>query len=249
MSVQERQTVLVTGGSRGLGLGVVQNLLAAGYRVGTCSRKISRPLEELLEKEGGQSLYWQPCVLGDESEEEQFFRGFLDWSGKSSYYGLVNNAGIAGEGILATFPNVETGHIINVNLLAALRLAKLSLQVFLGRRGTARIINISSIIAIRGYTGLSAYSVSKAGMDGLTRALAREVGGREVTVNSVNPGYIETNMSASLGADQRNQIMRRTPMGRLGKVEDVVPLIRFLLSPDAGFITGQSIVVDGGITT
>jgi len=249
VSVPEGRTVLVTGGSRGLGFGIVQNLLAAGYRVGTCSRKISGPLEGLLEKEGGQSLYWQPCVIGDESQEEQFFRSFLEWSGKSSYYGLVNNAGIAGEGILATYPNVETTQIINVNLLAALRMAKLSLQVFLGRRGAARIINISSIIALRGYTGLSAYSVSKAGLDGLTRALAREVGGREVTVNSVNPGYLDTIMSASLKEEQRQQIIRRTPMGRLGKVEDVVPLIRFLLSPDAGFITGQSIVVDGGITT
>lgn len=249
MSVHERKTVLVTGGSRGLGLGIVLDLLAAGYRVGTCSRTISRPLEEQLEKEDGRSLYWRPCLLGDESEEEQFFRGFLDWSGKSQYYGLVNNAGITKEGILATFPNVETARIIDVNLLASLRLARLSLQVFLGRRGTARLINVSSIIAIRGYTGLSAYSVSKAGLDGLTRALAREIGRREITVNSVNPGYLETDMSASLGKDQRQQIIRRTPMGRLGRVEDVVPLIRFLLSPGAGFITGQSIVVDGGISS
>jgi 3-oxoacyl-[acyl-carrier protein] reductase len=249
VSVQERKTVLVTGGGRGLGLGIVKDLLASGYRVGTCSRKTSKPLEELLEDQDGQSLYWQSCLIGDEAEEEKFFRGFLDWSGKSQFYGLINNAGIAKEGILATFPNVETARIIDVNLLGALRLARLSLQVFLGRRGTARIINISSIIAIRGYTGLSAYSVSKAGLDGLTRALAREIGRREITVNSVNPGYLETDMSAFLGGDQRQQIIRRTPLGRLGRVEDVVPLIRFLLSPDAGFITGQSIVVDGGITT
>jgi 3-oxoacyl-[acyl-carrier protein] reductase len=168
---------------------------------------------------------------GQETEEERFFRGFLQWSGGAAYYGLVNNTGIAGEG-----------------LLAAVRLSKLSLQVFLERPGPARIVNISSVLAVRGATGLSAYSVSKAGLDGLTRSLAREAGRREITVNSVNPGYLETDMTASLDAVQRERIVRRTPLGRLGKVEDVVPLVRFLLSPEAAFITGQSIWVDGGIS-
>jgi 3-oxoacyl-[acyl-carrier protein] reductase len=248
VSIEKRKTVLVTGGSRGLGLAIVRDLVANGYQVGTCSRNSSAALEELMNQER-QSLYWRPCSIGQQSEEEEYFRGFLEWSGRSPYYGLINNAGVAKEGILATFPNVETSKIIDVNLMAAIRLARLSLQVFLGRRGPARIINISSIIAIRGYTGLSAYSVSKAGMDGLTRSLAREIGRRQITVNSVNPGYLETEMSASLGGEQRDQIIRRTPIGRLGTVDDVVPLVRFLLGPEAAFITGQSIVVDGGISS
>src|SRR5262249_30469345 len=153
---------------------------------------------------------------------------------------------IAKEGVLATFPNVESERIISVNLVAALRLSRLAMQAFLTRRGPARVINISSIIAIRGYTGLTAYSMSKAGMDGLTRSLAREVGPRQITVNSVNPGYLETEMSATLGDAQRQQIVRRTPLGRLGTVDDIVPVVLFLLSQEAAFITGQSIVVDGG---
>ena len=167
---------------------------------------------------------------------------------KFGFYGLVNNAGIAKEGILATFPNVESTRILNVNLIAALRMARRALQVLLTRPGAGRIVNISSIIALRGYTGLAAYSASKAGLDGLTRALAREVGRREITVNSVNPGYLLTDMSASLEQQQRTQIIRRTPLGRLGTVEDVSPVVRFLLSDDAGYITGQSIAVDGGIS-
>jgi len=216
MSREERKRVLVTGGSRGLGLAIVRDLLAAGYGVGTCSRQLSEPLRELLEQK--RNLYGEQCAIGDETEEERFFRGFLQWSGGAAYYGLVNNAGIAGEGLLAALPNSELTRTVSVNLLAAVRLSKLSLQVFLERPGPARMVNISSVLAVRGATGLSAYSISKAGLDGLTRSLAREAGRREITVNSVNPGYLETDMTASLDAVQRERIVRRTPLGRLGKV-------------------------------
>jgi 3-oxoacyl-[acyl-carrier protein] reductase len=163
-------------------------------------------------------------------------------------YALVNNAAIAQDGVLATFPNVESERIIGVNLLGALRMARLMSRHLLGRRGGGRIINISSVIGSRGYTGLGAYSASKAGLDGLTRALAREVGRREITVNSVAPGYLDTEMSSRLAQQQRRQIIGRTPLGRLGTVDDVVPVIRFLLGPGAAFVTGQTIIVDGGAT-
>ena len=153
------------------------------------------------------------------------------------------------EGILATFPNVDSARILEVNLIGALRLARLATRHMLSRSGPGRIINISSIIGSRGYTGLAAYSASKAGLDGLTRALAREIGRRGITVNSLSPGYLETEMSSILGQRQRQQIINRTPLGRLGKVEDVVPVLRFLLSEGARFITGQTLIVDGGITT
>lgn len=243
------RTVLVTGGSRGLGVGTVRCLLERGYAVGTCSRESSAELNALCANPAyGARLYWAPCALGNETEENRFFKEFIEWAGKESFYGLVNNAGIAKEGILATFPNIESGRIISVNLMAALRFSRLSLQTLLSRPGPGRIVNISSIIALRGYTGLAAYSASKAGLDGLTRALAREVGRRQITVNSVNPGYLETDMSASLASEQRQQIVRRTPLGRLGRVADIVPVIAFLLSDEASFINGQSIVVDGGLT-
>ncbi len=249
MTDSRERTVLVTGGSRGLGLALVEELLRIGYRVGTCSRKASPELQRLLERESGRrSLYWKECVIGEAAQEEDFFRTFLEWSGREEFYGLVNNAGVAKEGILASFPNVESEQILNVNLIAALRFARLALQVFLTRPGPARIINISSIIAMRGYTGLAAYSASKGGLDAMTRSLAREVGRRQITVNSVNPGYLETDMSQSLAQEQRSQIIRRTPLNRLGTVSDIAPVVRFLLSDEAAFITGQSVVVDGGIS-
>lgn len=249
MTESNLRAVLVTGGSRGLGLAVCRDLLDHGYRVGTCSRTRTPEIQQLDERFGPSGrLRWMRCTLGDTLEEEQCFRTFLEWAGVDHFYGLVNNAGIAREGILASFPNVESERILNVNLGAALRMARLSLQALLRRSGPGRIVNVSSIIAVRGYTGLAAYSASKAGLDGLTRSLAREVGRRGITVNSVNPGYLETDMSASLGSEQRSQIVRRTPAGRLGRVEDVTPLVRFLLSDEAAFITGQSIVADGGVS-
>ena len=183
------RTILVTGGSRGLGLALVRTLLAEGYRVGTCSRSLTDALRQLCAEPTNQDrLHWRACEVGDEASENKYFHEFMEWSGKEAFYGLVNNAGIAKEGILATFPNVDSTRILNVNLIAALRMARRALQVLLTRPGAGRIINISSIIALRGYTGLAAYSASKAGLDGLTRAVAREVGRRQITVNSVNPG-------------------------------------------------------------
>jgi 3-oxoacyl-[acyl-carrier protein] reductase len=186
--------------------------------------------------------------MGDEKAEAQFFEQVIAWAGADGLYGLVNNAGIAGEGILATFPTVDAEHILNVNLISALRMCRLALRCLLAQNRPARIINISSIVGLRGYTGLAAYSASKAGLDGMTRSLAREVGRRAITINSVAPGYLTTDLSASLGPDQRRQIVNRTPLGRLGDVADVAPVVRFLLSEDAAFITGQTLVVDGGIS-
>jgi 3-oxoacyl-[acyl-carrier protein] reductase len=245
-----RKTVIVSGGSRGLGLAIVRDLLAQNYRLATCSRKSTKEVEDLsaeLAKEPGRFL-WQVCEMGDEKAETNFFEQVLAWAGEDGLYGLVNNAAIAGEGILATFPTVDAERILGVNLISALRMCRLALRSMLAQGRPARVINISSIVGLRGYTGLAAYSASKAGLDGMTRSLAREVGRRAITVNSVAPGYLMTELSASLGSDQRRQIINRTPLGRLGEVADVVPAIRFLLSEEAGFVTGQTLVVDGGIT-
>lgn len=242
MSVKKH--VLVTGGSRGLGLAMVEALLADGYRVSTCSRSSSAALERLA----GPDLHWQACDLAEPGAVQGFIDGALARAGDAPLWALVNNAGIAREGVLATFPDVDTAEVIQVNLVGAIQAARAFLRAKLTRRGPGRIVNISSIIGQRGYVGLAAYSASKAGMDGLTRSLAREVGRLGVTVNSVAPGYLTTEMSGTLSAGQRDQIVRRTPLGRLGDSADVVPVVRFLLGDGGAFVTGQTIVVDGGIT-
>lgn len=239
-----RRHVIVTGGSRGLGLGIVEALLADGYRVSTCSRTSTEAMERLA----GPDFFWHPCQVGNAASVAAFLKAAVERAGDAPLWGLINNAGIAREGVLATFPDIDAEEVIQVNLVGAIQVARGFLRAKLLRRGAGRIINISSIIGSRGYVGLAAYSASKAGMDGLTRSLAREVGRLGVTVNSVAPGYLTTEMSGTLSGEQRDQIIRRTPLGRLGEVEDVVPVLRFLLSDGAAFVTGQTIVVDGGIT-
>lgn len=236
--------VLVTGGSRGLGLALVEALLGGGWLVSTCSRSPSEALERLA----GPRLFWTRARIGDPADTAAFVEAACAWAGEAPLWGLVNNAGIAREGVLATFPEVDTAEVIQTNLVGPIQASRAFLRAKLVRRGPGRIVNVSSIIGQRGYVGLAAYSASKAGLDGLTRALAREVGRLGITVNSVAPGYLRTEMSGTLSDEQRGQIVRRTPLGRLGEASDVVPVIGFLLSDAAAFITGQTIVVDGGIT-
>jgi len=236
--------ILISGGARGLGLAIVSDLLASGYSVSTFSRHSTPQMDELSRQYPNQFAF----RTADLSQEESFadlVAKFRDRLGP--VFALINNAATVQAGILATLPEVEISRMITVNLEATLMLTRACLKdMLLQSRG--RIINISSILGTRGYNGLSVYSATKAGLDGFTRSLAREVGRRAITVNSVAPGYMKTEMSAGLSSQNLDQIVRRTPLGRLAGSEDITPLIRFLLSRDAGFITGQTILIDGGIS-
>lgn len=238
--------VLVSGGSRGLGRGIVEDLLAAGHRVATFSRSHTDFIRDQqgLDPEG-KRFFWRAIDGTDFDATRAFAREVSQRFGSLDV--LINNAGVAAEGVLPLMPREDIHRVISLNLEAAIVLAQACSRLMLGQeRGV--ILNISSIIGSRGYSGLAVYSATKAGLDGLTRSLARELGPRRIRVNSIAPGYLETEMSSTLGDDQRGQIVRRTPLGRLGRVEDVVGLIRFLISSEAEFITGQTLIVDGGIT-
>lgn len=240
--------VIITGGSRGLGLALAEGLLADGWRVSTCARQPTPDMDRLAAQYADR-FFFQTATVGDAAQVTAFIDAATTAAG--GLYALVNNAGIAREGILATLPQVDIDALIQTNLNGAIQAARAALRHLLRAptsRGGGRIVNISSIIGQRGYTGLAAYAATKAGLDGLTRALAREVGRRGITVNSVAPGYLETEMSSTLSGGQRDQIIRRTPLGRLGRADDILPVVRFLLSDGAAYITGQTLVVDGGIT-
>lgn len=240
--------IIVTGCSQGLGLAIVTDLLAHGFYVSACSRSHPAELAELVEAYP-TLFFWQQCDVTNAKAVDSFVLTAVQQAPDNiDLWGLINNAGVAIEGVLATFPNSETDALLATNLHGPIYFARAFLRQLLVNHHAGRIINVSSIIGSRGYTGLASYSASKAGLDGLTRALARENGRRGITVNSVAPGYLDTEMSSSLATDKRQQIINRTPLNRLGTVADITPTIRFLLSDDAAFITGQTLTIDGGIT-
>jgi len=223
--------ILVTGTSKGLGHAVAARLAGANEVVG-CARGPA-PAGATFEHRSG-------IDFEDPATFDRLPLGDFD--------AIVNNVGIAFDGLLATQAEEAIRRVIEVNLTATLVLTKRYVRARLTRRKPGSIVNVSSIIGIRGYAGLVSYSASKAGLDGATRALARELGPKGFRVNSVLPGYMETDMSRALTPEQKQQIVRRTPLGRLVEVEEVAAVVEFLLSPAARSITGQSIVVDAGIT-
>jgi 3-oxoacyl-[acyl-carrier protein] reductase len=240
------RTVIVTGGSRGLGAGLVEAFLAAGDRVATCSRTST----ELTDVWAGDPtiaprFLHMPVDVADREQCAAFVHAVHERFGAIDV--LVNNAGVARDGVIALFSEEDTDQVVDLNLKGTIQITKLVVRRMLTQH-SGRIVNVSSIVGLSGYRGLSVYAATKAALDGFTRALARELGSRDITVNSVAPGYLRTEMSHGLEGGQLEQIARRTPAGRLGEVEDVAAAVLFLASPQAGFITGHVLVVDGGLT-
>jgi 3-oxoacyl-[acyl-carrier protein] reductase len=159
----------------------------------------------------------------------------------------VNNAGIGTAGVLATMRDSDIEQIIRLNVTAPLLLTKYAVRAMLSQRA-GRIVNISSVVSLTGYSGLVSYSASKAALNGLTRALAREVGSLGITVNTVAPGFIDTEMTHGLTASDRERIQRRSALHRLPEIEDVASMVDYLLSEQARNITGTTITVDAGNT-
>lgn len=236
---------VVSGGTRGLGRVIVESFLEdPDFVVATFSRSQTPFIEELQSRpDCSKRFYFDSVDIGNSEAVRQFIQDVEQRF--AAVDTLVNNAGIALPGVLALQSEQEVERLLKTNLFGTISLTKACVRQML-RKSWGRIVNISSVVGLSGYRGLSAYSTTKAGLDGFTRSLARELGSRHITVNSVAPGFLETEMSHGLTERQRAQIVRRTPAGRLGKAEDVVPLIRFLCSEQGGFITGQTIVVDGG---
>ena len=235
--------VIISGGSRGLGRALVSGLLDSGYQVSSFSRQRTEFVDQLADH---PHFFHLPADIRDPDS----VRGFLEAS-KSRFglpYGLVNCSGVAVVGVLALLRDEQIDQALATNLRGALTLTRQVVRQMRLREGGGSIVNISSVVGVRGYRGMAVYGATKGGLDAMTRALARELGAWKIRVNSVAPGYLQTEMSSSLGESQREKIRRRTPLGRLGSPEDVVGPVRFLLSDESAFVTGQVLVVDGGIT-
>jgi 3-oxoacyl-[acyl-carrier protein] reductase len=240
-----RQVALVTGGSRGLGAVLVSGFLERQYAVATLSRKKTAFIEQMLCGPRKKDFLWSAVDACDGEALRDFVTEVADRLGRIDV--LVNNLGMAADGVLPTMRTADIVEAVQVNLTAALMLSQACSRVML-RHGRGCIINISSVNAIRGHAGVAVYSATKAGLDGLTRSLARELGPRNIRVNSVAPGYFESEMVKGLTEEQKQRIIHRTPLRRLTRAEDVANAVHFLACEQASFITGQTLVVDGGIT-
>jgi len=242
----ERGCVVISGGSKGLGEKLARGFLAEGRRVATFSRNASTFTREMAETDPLQErFFWNPIDINDLNQ----IHGFIDATVK--HFGqievLVNNAAALIEGLLPLSRDVDIENLIHTNLLAPIILTKECSRVML-RTGNVVILHISSINSVRGHRGVSIYSATKAAMDGFTRSLAREFGPSNIRVNSIAPGFFDSELVTGQSPERRQQIARRTPLGRVSQIEEIADVALFLCSSKATFITGQTIIVDGGIT-
>ena len=243
-SIDDPRHAIVSGGSRGLGRVLVAGLLEAGYRVSTFSRKPTAFSEQLADDPNALYLEADLC---DRASLQAFLAQARERFGPPA--ALVNCAGVAVESVFATMRDDQIDAVLSINLRGTISFTKMVVRQMMLAPGGGSIVNVSSIVGLRGYRGLAVYSASKAALDAMTRALAHELGPHRIRVNSVAPGYLDTEMTGALDESKRAKILRRTPLKRLGTADDVVGPVRFLLSDEARFITGHVLVVDGGITS
>ncbi len=240
------RNVIVTGGSRGLGLGISMTLVAAGFRVIAIARKAGPELAAAIEKTGeAGALAFVPCDLAEVAQLPTLVRQLRKEFGP--VYGLVNNAGISVDGAFALMKSTDVERLIRLNTLSPIMLTKYVVRSMMADGG-GRIVNVSSITAFTGYSGLAVYSATKASLVGFTRSLAREVGRMKVTVNAIAPGFIDTDLTGALTGEQRDRIVRRSALKRMVEVADVSSAVEFLLGDKAANITGTVMTVDAGAT-
>jgi 3-oxoacyl-[acyl-carrier protein] reductase len=240
---QPGKVALISGGSRGLGAKLVSGFIERRYGVATLSRTKTAFIDDMLRAR--KRFHWSSVDGRDHEALRAFVKEVGERLGRIDV--LVNNAGIATEGILSTMREADIINTIELNLTAALVLAQACSRLML-RQGHGCIVNISSVHGIRGHSGVTVYGATKAALDGLTRSLARELGPRQIRVNSVAPGYFDSDMTGDMTEEQKQRITRRTPLGRLARIDEVADAVYFLTSDQASFITGQTLVVDGGLT-
>jgi len=236
--------IIVTGAARGIGLALVRDLVAADWPVAMVD--LAQDQLEAARKE-----------LPADANVGCYAANVADWEQVQAaveaihadypvIHGLVNNAGITRDTLLVRMSPEAWQSVIDVNLTGTFFLTR-SVAPIMMRQRSGRIVSISSVIGLTGNAGQANYAASKAGIVAMTKSVAKELGGRGVTCNSIAPGFIETDMTAALPDKVRADMLQRIPLKRMGQVEDIAGAVRFLLSPNAAYITGQTLVVDGGM--
>lgn len=233
----EGRTAVVTGASRGIGKAIAAELAGAGATVVVGYRSGADEAEAVAAEIGGRA------VQADVAEPEDAQR-LVDEAGEIDI--LVNNAGVTRDGLLARMSDEDWQVVLNTNLGGTFNTCRAAARGMMRRRGGS-IVNVSSIVGLHGNPGQTNYSASKAGIIGFTKALARELGSRGVRANVVAPGYVSTRLTNELPEELRNAMLANTPLGRFGEPEDIAGAVRFLCSDAASFVTGEVLLVDGGL--
>ena len=242
----EKQTIVVTGGSRGIGRAICIALSgpeATVYFNYASNSQAAAETEEKVRAAGGQAV--GICAdIASETAMADFFQRILSETGRIDV--LVNNAGMTRDGLLVRMKALDWDTVMDVNLKGTFLCTKIAAKIMI-KQHSGRIINISSVVGVTGNSGQANYSASKAGMIGFTKAVAKELASRHITVNAVAPGYIETDMTDALSEKNKEIMLQQIPLGRFGRPEDVTAVIVFLASEAASYITGQVIHVSGGM--
>jgi 3-oxoacyl-[acyl-carrier protein] reductase len=242
------QNVIVTGGTRGLGLSMARTLAQGGYRVIAIARKVTEELtaaSRAAADSGSGAIEFRACDLSELGGIGALMKSLRADFGP--LYGLINNAGLGTSSLLSTMRDQEIQRLVQLNVLSPIVLTKYAVRSMMAQRN-GRVINIASIVASTGYSGLSVYSATKASLVGFTRSLAREVGELGITVNAIAPGFIATEMTHELDEGAREKIARRSALKRMADPIDVARSVEFLLGDGGRNITGTVITVDAGNT-
>lgn len=228
------RVVLVTGGSRGIGLACARRFAALGDQVAVTYNSSPPP----------DGLFGVKCDVTDAAQVDAAFKEVEDKFGPVEI--LVSNAGITKDTLLLRMSEADFAAVVDANLTASFRVVKRATQGMLRAR-KGRIILMSSVVGLLGSAGQANYAASKAGLVGFARSLARELGSRSITVNVVAPGPVETDMTAALGEDRLKELASQVPLARMATADEIAGVVEFLAGPDAGYVTGAVIPVDGGL--
>ncbi len=243
------KVALVTGASRGIGRAIATRLAAAGADVFCTSTKAGGCADTLAAAAalpaGSGKLHAVVADVADAASVDAMAQSVLGAAGRVDF--LVNNAGITRDGLFLRMDAEDFDAVIATNLRGAFLVCKAFARAMAKARG-GRIVNVGSVVGLAGNAGQANYAASKAGLIGLSKSLAQELAGRGITVNVVAPGFVETDMTAGLAAELRDAMLRQIPLGRFGAVDDVAAAVAFLCSDAAAYVTGQTLVVDGGMT-